>query len=174
MNAILGFLDAAFVNWWAFGGLITIGLISERGGNQWCSVFFGVLLTIVSTFLFKLYEYPIQSIALLVAVYFVVGIIWSFWRYKRYVTNAVLEFESNTAYRQSVSQSNFIERLSPSEHWDAITGWVIVWPFSFVEYGVSDTIDAVKAVVSKYFKSIYQRIYQNAIAGIVPEKQEEK
>ena len=168
MNSILVFLETIFVNWIAFGAILTAGLISERGNNQGCSVFFGALSVVVAFFMFKLYDFSWQSITTVAVVYALVGIVWSFWRYKQYVTNAITEFDNYkpdwcTPTDRTPERKKFVEKLKPSEHWDAITGWVIVWPFSFVEYGLGDVFTIVKTFISSRFCSIYNKIYQNAV-----------
>ena len=93
--------------------------------------------------------------------YLVVGVLWSFYRYKRFIV-AKIELLTDINY----TPWNNINDYHPSRMLDTITAWIIIWPFSLTENLCGDIINGIETLVKKVFKGVYNRIYENAIKQI--------
>lgn len=153
-------LFAWMLSWPALLLLLSIGIVAEFNGGSGFAVLVGIISAIVAYFFF---EVTLTALLAFTGVYFVVGFIWSFWRYKRHC-DAIIE-DANT--QSSARATEYaVERLKPSNMVDKIVAWVLIWPFSMVEKLTSDLVAIVKEFVSNFFKSIYAKIYQSAVGKI--------
>jgi len=140
-------------------GLFVLGILFEHNGARGWSVFSAIVTAAVAYFFFSV---SLLTIAIGAAAYIVIGLVWSFWRYKRHAANVVEE------YRQA-SQSEkerALRRLHPKEMLGTITAWILIWPFSFVENMIGDFITAIQTLITKVFRGIYHRIYDSAVAAL--------
>jgi hypothetical protein len=151
------------LTWPALVGFLLLGVIFEhRGASRW-AVFAGLVSMAISYFYFDI---TLENIAFCAVAYLVVGLVWSFWRYKRFVADSV-EYIKARNYRNDFDRNNAYENLHPSRNLSAITSWIIIWPFSAIENILGDVITAIQALVTKVFKSVYQKIYEKAISGLI-------
>lgn len=153
-------LALAFILGWALSwpgliGLLIIGTIFEANEAHGWAIFMGVVSAVVAYFFFAI---PLMTLFVYGAGYLAVGFIWSFWRYKRHADCVVDEYRG----RSLISRKEAVEKLRPSNMLDKITTWVLVWPFSMVENVLGDFIKVVQTFITKFFKGIYNRIYQTA------------
>lgn len=161
MDYILAFLAGYMLNWYALGIICFFGILFEYSENRGLSVFTGIVAALTSFFYFKI---PFIAIAEYATLYMVVGVCWSFWRYKRFVDKKVAIIKdkpSNSNYLKSD-----IENLHPSKMIGTITAWILIWPFSLVENLCGDIIKFVETLVTTVFKSIYHKIYTSAVSSI--------
>jgi hypothetical protein len=93
-------------------------------------------------------------------VYLVVGIVWSFYRYKRFIVSKIADMQELNYRIESVSSYH------PSKMLDTITAWIIIWPFSLIENICGDIINGIETLVKSVFKGVYNRIYDNALKDI--------
>jgi hypothetical protein len=100
--------------------------------------------------------------AVVVAGYLILGIVVSFWRYKRHLAEK-LEHVGNIG---SDLVRYVLAKLHPLKMVDTIVAWIIIWPFVIVEYAFKDVIAALKSVVTKCCRGKYMKIYNNALAAV--------
>jgi hypothetical protein len=160
IEAFILFLAGWMLTWPALIILLVLGVIFEANSAHNWSLFTGIAAATVAYFFFSI---PLETLLVYSLGYFVVGFLWSFWRYKRYA-----DFVATECVGRSLdARKNAVERLKPSRMLDKITTWVLVWPFSMVENVFSDLIKIVQTFITKFFKGIYSRIYQSAVGKIM-------
>lgn len=146
-------ITAIFFSYWAIA-LLSVFLIffSYKDYKNW-SLFFIPILGISVYGLFNLE--PIFA-AKCVAAYLPIGVLWSFWRWKRHgddVMKGVSVGELNDRQK-----SVLIEELTPRYNVDKISSWIIAWPFSAISHIFSDIIALVSKVIREYLIEIYSKI----------------
>lgn len=142
--------------------LCILGTIFESNEAHGWSVFMGLAAAFVA---YIMYSIPLSILAACIAAYFVIGFIWSFWRYKRHKDMIVEEYKD----RSAGDRKSALQYLDPRRMLSQITTWVIIWPFSMVENVLGDIIKLVQTAISKFFKGIYTRIYLDAVNKLMPE-----
>lgn len=158
IEAILGFL----VSGPALIVLIVFGVLFEHNSWRGFAVFTAIVSAIVAFFYYKI---PLLTIAEGAAIYLVVGLLWSFYRYKRFVTKAV----DKARERGSVSQSakdQLAHELHPTRNLPTITAWIIIWPYSAIDNILGDVINAIEILVKKIFRGVYTKIYEAAMSSL--------
>lgn len=167
MEAIGLFLAGLFtgyiLTWPTLALLFIIGVCCEHNDRSGWAVFFGIVAAVVGYFYFGL---ALTTVLWYALAYFGVGIVWSFWRYGRYVRSEVARIKADTHIKQT-DYETYAKNLRPAKHAGRITSWVIVWPISFVNLIVGDLIDTVQFVVTNFFKKIYNKIYTSLVADLV-------
>ena len=139
--------------------LFLFGIIAEHGGSRGWAVFWALAMSAIA--------YVVFSVSLLTIVlgsvgYLAIGVVWSFYRYKRHASKIVDKYKGQGVEYRNIAVAN----LHPKAMLKTITAWIIIWPFSFVEHFVSDIINAIQALVTKIFRGIYHRIYDSAAAAL--------
>jgi len=167
MEFLLGLFTGYFLTWPGLIVLCIIGTFAESNEAHGVATFFGIVAAITAYFFFNV---PFEIIGIYAIGYFVVGFIWSFWRYKRYADKIVAEYKdlSDSSKRMALAE------LDPKRMLGKITTWVIVWPFSMVENVLGDLIQIVQTTITTFFKGIYTRIYVSAVGQLMPTVTEEK
>lgn len=159
-----GFLAgvAGFIAGWAvviLAVLFLFGVLSEHNESSGWAVFWALLLGAVA---FVAFDVPLMFLAIGAGVYAVVGLLWSFYRYKRHVQKQVdLNRTADAHQRERV-----LRKLHPSEMIGTITAWILVWPMSLVGNLVGDLINFAQLMVTKFFRGVYYRIYDAAVAAL--------
>ncbi len=152
----------AFVAAWAvviIAAAAMFGILAVHNDSPGWAVFWMILLGAVFAYTFQA---SLTSMATAAAAYVVVGLLWSFWRYKRFVTKKVAEYKDRT-----VTEREFIIRkMHPGNMLGTIVSWIIVWPFSVIENLTGDVIEALSTLVTKVFRGIYHRIYESAVSSL--------
>lgn len=139
--------------------LVALGVLFEHNGARGWAVFSALLLAAVAYMFFSV---PLMTIAIGSVVYVMVGLLWSFWRYKRHAQKIVDQYKAEDArMRESALRS-----LHPKEMLGTITAWIMIWPFSMFENIAGDIINIVQSMVTKFFRGIYFRIYDSAVAAL--------
>ena len=108
------------------------------------------------------FSLSLSTLGIWSALYIIIGVLWSFWRYKRYAEKEIEEVKARDIHYKNI----VIEKLHPKEMLGTITSWIIVWPFSMIENVIGDIIDAIKLLVTRVFRAIYYKIYESAIAQL--------
>lgn len=157
VGTILAF-SAWIASWPILLGLIVIGIIAEHNDGRGIAVAALLLSAVSAYFLFGI---NLTTLGIIAAGYFVVGVIWSFWRYSRYVTVTSALYR-NKGYSLDVLNCN-LENLRPAKMTDTIVAWIVIWPFSAVENIASDLLDVIGVFVKQTLRSAYNRIYESAI-----------
>lgn len=158
--------------------LVILGVLCAHDDCNKTAVFIGLLLAIASL---VVYHVPILLLIECTVGYLTVGVLWSFWRYKRYLnycikhkkykakySNSWVEHSnSKNSHTESLKLSNFIDSLHPMQNLDKIVSWILIWPFSVIELGAGDIIDGVQTLVRGLFKGVYTRMYLKAIQPLI-------
>lgn len=126
------------------------------------------IFTTFCVFYFGTIEFELKKFLMALLAYGIIGIVWSFWRYKRYV-----EVKSEAAYakHKSAEMSQFdqrylnlaLESLQPKNMTGKIVQWIIIWPFSMIENILGDLIVLIEKIVTGSLNSIYQKIYTHSV-----------
>lgn len=141
--------------------LLSLGVIFESYDNNGMAVFIGLCSMVVAYFM---YDLQLITLVYFTVAYIFLGIVWSFWRYKRYVDQNV---ESCNAIGTSDHARNYmLEQIKLENMLGKITSWIIVWPLSMIENVTGDAVRLIKTLVSDTLKSVYTKIYANAIKNV--------
>ena len=147
-------------------GLLLTGIFLEH--NEWrrTAVFLAILSAVIAV---NYYSVSLRDIAIYSGAYAVFGIVWSFYRYKRFVSTKVADYKERNVGK-SVTQAGLQTMalaIHPAKNISKITGWIIVWPFSLIDNLTSDLINAVQTLIKTVFRSVYTRIYDKAMKDLV-------
>ena len=159
VTGIMAFFGAYLLTWPALIVLFFLGVLFEHNNHRGFAVFIGLISIAISYFVF---DVPLKIIAAYAAGYLVIGLLWSFWRYKRFVEMALSRIKASgksDAYMKAA-----VENLAPSNQLLTITAWIIIWPFSAVENVVGDVLNMIQTLVTKFFKGVYNKIYTSLVA----------
>jgi hypothetical protein len=158
----LGVFTGYLLTWPALIIFVTLGIWAEYCDSGF-SLFFLLLLGVCSYFFFGLSP---EIVGIAAIAYFPIGLVWSFWRYRRYVSHKVTDF--NAKHNSPSDRSYFLKSISPKEKLSSIVYWVLVWPFSMIENISRDLITFVEFAVKKVFDKVYTGIYESAIKDLKP------
>lgn len=157
IETTFAFLAGFLLTWPALIGLAFLGVLFENNGSRWWAVTTAIVLSVVAYFFFAV---PLTTIFIGSVGYIFIGLVWSFYRYKRHTISVVAKFKSaKDAYVRQLA----IQELQPSNMIPTITAWILIWPFSLIENLVGDVINSVQLLVTKFFRSVYYRIYESAV-----------
>lgn len=161
-ETVVGFLAVLGSSWIILAGLFLLGAIFEFAEWRGFAVFTALVAGVAAYFFFKV---PFLDLLMYAGGYLAFGLVWSFWRYKRYVDKHIEAYKKdNTSQRGGMDY--LIEKLKPSNMWSTIVAWVFVWPFSMIENLLGDVFRIVETLVKKVFRGVYNRIYQSAISAL--------
>jgi hypothetical protein len=158
IELVLIFMITWLVSWPALVVFFVFSVWSEHKESRGLAVFWALVAVVSSYFYFNV---SLLDIAIYSVIYVVIGVVWSFYRYKRFIVAKVEEL--------SITKSTAIY-YHPTKMLDTITAWIIIWPISLTENLCSDIINGVETLVKKVFKSVYIRIYDSAIKNVNFEK----
>lgn len=150
--------------------ILSLGVLFSMGDLDGWAVFAGIVSGVIAFFLFGL---SILQIGIFTAIYFVAGIAWSFWRYKRYAENEIELFNSRDHHHHVLDRDCLVERLKIENMAGRITGWILSWPFSMIENVVGDVIRLIRNMVTDTLKGVYNSILNSATQKINPLKETE-
>ena len=157
IDAILGFITAWCIGWPALTLFCVFGIWCEHGESRGFAVFWALLAAGTA---FAYFDVPLVDIAVYAVAYLIAGVVWSFYRYKRFIVAKVETLREMNYRLESISQYH------PTKMLDTITAWIIIWPFSLLDNLCGDIINGIETLVKKVFKGVYNRIYENAIKDI--------
>ena len=155
-----GLFTGYVVSWYGLVILLLVGIFLEHIGSRKLAVATGLGAMVVS---YLYFDVDLKDVLVAAAVYIVIGVLWSFIRYRAYVVETV-------EYIKSVPDKykrDRVEALAPGNNLDRISRWVIIWPFSFVEHVLGDIIEGIKSLITRVFKGVYHRIYTKLTAGLL-------
>lgn len=141
--------------------LILLGIFFEFYDNV-LSVYTGIAAALVAYFM---YNIPLNTLAIYAGIYLVVGIVWSFWRFKRYTDQKVVEY-NEIENKSTGDYDRFLARISLNSSTGRIVSWITVWPFSMIENLTSDIVKLLKSLVTDVMKYFYNIIVNNAVSKI--------
>jgi hypothetical protein len=157
-----GFAAAYILTWPTLIGLVLVGTVFEYNGARGWAVFIGLVASATAYFFF---DVPFVDVLIYALIYLAIGFVWSFWRYRRFVTTEADNIRSSSFSPDMKRRS--AENLRPSNHLDTITAWIFIWPFSFLESVAGDLIDIIQTLVKKVFRGVYHTLYTRAVRDLV-------
>jgi hypothetical protein len=157
-----GFAAAYLLTWPALIGLVLVGTVFEYNEARGWAVFTGLLALATAYFFF---EVPFVDVVIYALAYLAIGFVWSFWRYKRYVTTEAEKIRNSSSSTEI--KRMYAERLKPADHLDTITAWIFIWPFSFLESIAGDLIDLVQTLVRRVFRGVYHKLYTLTVQDLL-------
>lgn len=157
IDAILIFMTAWFFSWPALVLFFIFGITAEHNESRGFAVFWALVAAVSAFFYFNV---PLIDLGIYAAAYLVTGVIWSFYRYKRFIIAKVADMNEMNVMSERISYYH------PSKMLDTITAWIIIWPFSLLENLCGDIINGIETLVKSVFKGVYNRIYESAIKDI--------
>jgi phosphate/sulfate permease len=158
-EALFGFIGGFMLTWPALIVLLVLGILFEHNGARGWAVFSALVIAAVSYFMFHV---SLSTILIGSVVYIVIGLVWSFYRYKRHADSVVAEYKNS----DRATKERVLARLHPKEMLSTITAWIMIWPFSMVENFVGDIINAIQLLVTKFFRGVYHKVYESAVAAL--------
>jgi len=143
--------------------IIFFGILAASNNAEDWSVFWGVVLVAV---LVPIYNLTLVQTIFLVVIYFLVGFLWSFYRYKVWVKNSVDQYDQTYANKgMAVSREEYFLRLRPNKNVSLILMWVLIWPFSIVENLCSDLVRFLRDLVKVTFSSVYLKLFESVTSA---------
>lgn len=137
------------------GLLLIFSLIcSSRESNFWATLYLG---TGVAAAVYLL-DPPLIYLAYAAPVYFIVGLFWSVWRYKRYVSKKVQGAQSLS----SLQRDYLLHDIAPKQMLGKFVSWVLTWPVSMIASAVGDLINGIEHVITNWLGGVYHSIFKQA------------
>ena len=156
---MFAFIAGIALTWPALLGLLVLGIVFEHNAARGWAVFTAIISMVVAYFFFNVSLLVLAGSA---AGYLAIGLVWSFYRYKRHAANVVLANMAASVREKEEA----LRKLHPKAMLSTITAWITIWPFSLIENFVGDLITAINSLVTKWFRSIYHRIYDSAVSAL--------
>jgi hypothetical protein len=157
--AMFLFFGGLLLTWPALLGLVVLGIIFEHNEARVWTVLTVIALAAVAYFFFS---FSLMHIAYGAVAYIAIGLVWSWYRYGRHADTVVEKFKDAL----DSEKKRALELLHPTAMLSTITSWIMAWPFSFVENVIGDLINAIQSLVTKFFRGVYHRIFNNAAAKL--------
>lgn len=157
MEFIVGLATGYLLTWPALVFLCILAIWLEHFEATGWSVFFGLIALVVAYFMF---EVPLATLAMIVGGYAVAGLLWSFWRYKRFVSKGATEALAKNASIENKEAA--LARLRASQNLGKITSWFVIWPISIVENLTGDIINLVQTAITEWFHGVYEKIFNSS------------
>lgn len=158
MEFLLGLFVGYTLAWPMLALLFVIGLVLEHNEARWSAFF--CLIAMVWVVAAQVAMPSAGVLAIVLLVYAVVGIVWSFWRYKLFVDQSIEEASPKAS---EVEMSYLISRVSPEQNVSRIVSWVLTWPLGVIEYSFRGAFSAVEYAVKHVFQAVYKAIYNRAV-----------
>lgn len=157
MDIIIAFFVGTFFNFFGLGALLFFSLVcSARESNFWSVVYAAMAAGIAMT----LFNVPGMYLLYATPVYLVMGLLWSMWRYKRYVSKKMVAMSN---MRES-ERRYALERLHPKAMLGTFVAWTLAWPTSMIGSLIGDLIAGLEHAITNWFGAIYTSIFKQAEA----------
>lgn len=156
-ETILAFIASILVSWWVIIPLVLLAIIMEANDSDGWSTFWFIPSMIGTYLLFK----PSTDYLLFAAIaYFVIGVLWSFYRYKQFLNKKIAYYKR---YSQPYNCPDLISCHTPDREIDRLVAWILIWPVSTIAHLTGDIVDIVKSLITGVFSSAYKKIFKAAL-----------
>lgn len=178
-------MDFIFGIWFlVVGSLWTVGVLTlfilwlvHEESDGWAIAWMIVLCVIA----YNIFQVDSMTLLVSAAAYIPIGIMWSFYRWKRFCNKKVEYFnEEKARIEEGVDQTSphklsmhadTVDRWRTALELDVLPGrnitrlvnWIFIWPFSVIENVLGDLYDMVVNLVKDHLISFYGRISSNAL-----------
>lgn len=170
ITSILEFFALGTIGFWMLCSLVSVIFIAcLENDNQWLPTMVSVALVAIYWKGFVALGMTWQGVAIGVLVYAVAGMLWSVYRWFRYVKEQAASYRQRYGVSLTDSQRRELKsEISVSDNKSRITGWITYWPWSLL-WNIAG--DFVKTIYEQ-LQGVYQRITDKALGGFTV--QEEK
>lgn len=160
IETLLVLASAYLLTWPALLIILGLGVLAEHFDNIKTAVFLGLTAIVISYIMFSV---PLTTLALILLGYVIVGILWSFWRYKRFVSSGVKGLSRNASdqYKRTM-----LQHLSPEQNKGMLVFWILMWPLSLVSNFIGDFINLIQKLVTEVFHKVYAKIFASYTKGL--------
>lgn len=139
----------------ALAVILLASILFEHFDCRKTAVFMGLSGLAIAYFL---YNIPTMTLIIGLIAYIIIGVVWSFWRYKRHVDEIVEKYKNEPEMNKIWA----IKDAAPSKMTSTLVSWLMIWPVSMIALSLSDIINLGYRLVTKVFKSVYAKIYSGA------------
>ena len=164
MNAVSNFFLTYVSGWQTLAILVVAGVLFEYAKMRYYSSGITAAIMFIAGHYF---ECSPLSITLCAMVYFVIGLFWSIFKYKRHVDRIVARvFEANPAVRHNARTN-----MRPANMTNIIAAWVFTWPLGMLETLCRDSIRVSGKVLWRLTQNVYNKYYLKAttqLASVEP------
>lgn len=173
MEGLLAFGGIIFWSVIVIAILILANLLEDdnKGKLGWPITFLTSVIVVVYMCYRKDANSIINSITMKELVYSIlgylgVGIIWSFFKWYRYVGYQWKEYQKKVKYWRDRDSSVPTElhvvkgdfQPVASENKEQLSSWILFWPFSIIRYAIGNLLRDVLNKITTFFGGIYDRI----------------
>jgi hypothetical protein len=152
MEFFFGFVTGYMLNWIALSALLLLAVAFEAMECPKTAL----LVTAAAGFVaYQFFGLAPRHILYGSAAYVLIGVVWSIWRYRRFVQDNVPKAFTDSELRA----------LAPKKQAGLIVHWMIVWPVSMASNVIGDVIVLAKSIVTTWLRGIYESIYQGEVAS---------
>lgn len=156
-NTILAFNAGILVSWYAIIPLVLLAIVMEANGSDGWATFWFIPAAFGAYLLFK----PSTDYLIIAAIgYFVIGVLWSFYRYKQFLGKKIAYFKRNS---KPENLADLISNYTPDREVDRLVAWILIWPVSTIAHLTGDIVLAVRSMVLGMFRGVYRKMYNNAL-----------
>lgn len=156
MEFITGFFIGYLANTVGLVTLLLCALLFDIFNSTKTVVFLMITAAIAA---YVGFDIPLNIVLGAAIGYFAIGVLWSVWRYKRFVNAELLRIYKN----ENCEKKLLINWLAPKHNTSKILYWIFVWPISAINALVGDFIHMATAFVQTFFKGVYETLYTNSI-----------
>lgn len=152
------FLTGYFIAWPILLVLLIVGMLASRFEAYSLSFICGIVV-----FILVGYTLPTNLVELLIyaVLYILLGTVWSFPLYKRFLTNKKKELIEENRYCRDFKLEEGIKKYQPTKILDLISIWIVGWPGFFVNILLLDYLLKIpRTIAKKILIRSYQRIYE--------------
>jgi O-antigen/teichoic acid export membrane protein len=161
IEALIFSISAYLLTWPALLIILGLGVLAEHFDNTKTAVFLGLVAMTISYIMFSV---PLSTLALGLLGYVIVGVLWSFWRYKRFVSIGVKSISKDSADRIITSR---LRELSPEQNKGTLVFWIFMWPLSLISNLIGDFINITQKLVTEVFHKVYAKIFASYTKDII-------
>lgn len=161
ITTVLEFFALGTFGFWLLCGLISIIFVAcLEHDNTWFPSVLSVALVALYWKALVLLAIGWQAIAIGVLVYAVSGIVWSMFRWFRYVKSTADTYrEEHGGKLTEQNRSTLVYKLKASNNKSRITAWIAYWPWSLVWNITGDFFK----MAYESLQGVYQSIADRAI-----------
>lgn len=164
ITSLLEFFALGTVGFWILCSLISIIFIATIENEHYTfptivALLFGILYWKA----FAALHWDWHGIALGVFIYAVAGVVWSIFRWMRFVKGTVEDYTKR--YGEELSESSHSSLkcdISPTHNKSLIVGWIAYWPWSLVWNITGDFFK----MIYETMQGFYSGISKKALAGV--------
>lgn len=154
-----GLFTGYILTWPTLLVLVLFAVWAETNEVHTLAVIFGMLLSFLAV---RYFHVSLAYFGYYAAVYFILGVLWSFARYRRFVRKKVEKWGDMKSL-STEQRARRLEELSPKAlAWD-ISTWILIWPISLIDNFVGTFLDFLRLLVTKWLRGIYQRILDGVV-----------